>query len=105
LRVGHLHTCLMVTAAVALAGIRSAQAHRWPDPPAWWLHSSFAQCVRIRESGNGRGSSNIYGMLEGWQAAGGHGNAKDASRAEQDYRAWILYRRYGTAPWRPYDGC
>ena len=95
----------MVTAAVALAGIRSAQARHWPDPPAWWLHSSFAQCVRMRESGNGTASRNIYGMLEGWQAAGGHGDAKDATRAEQDYRAWILYSRYGTSPWRPYDGC
>ena len=95
----------MVTAAVALAGIRSAQARHWPDPPGWWLHSSFANCVRTRESGNGRASSNLYGMLEGWQAAGGKGNAGNATRAEQDYRAWILYRRYGTSPWRPYDGC
>ena len=95
----------MVTAAVALAGIRSAQARHWPDPPGWWLHSSFANCVRTRESGNGRASSNLYGMLEGWQAAGGKGNAGNATRAEQDYRAWILYSRYGTSPWRPYDGC
>jgi hypothetical protein len=44
-------------------------------------------------------------MLDGWQAAGGHGNAGNATRAEQDYRAWVLYKRYGTSPWRPYDGC
>ena len=88
-----------------VVGVPWAQARHWPDPPGWWLHSSFANCVRTRESGNGRASSNLYGMLEGWQAAGGKGNAGNATRAEQDYRAWILYRRYGTAPWRPYDGC
>jgi hypothetical protein len=44
-------------------------------------------------------------MLDGWQAAGGQGRAENATRAEQDYRAWVLYERYGTSPWRPYDGC
>jgi len=62
-------------------------------------------CVRERESGNGEASRNVYGMLDGWQAAGGRGSAWNASRAEQDYRAWLLWRRYGVGAWRPYDGC
>jgi hypothetical protein len=69
------------------------------------------ECVRTHESGNGRYSRNIYGMLDGWAQAGGRGKPEDATRAEQDYRAWLLFnwaaRRYGsgTAAWRPYDGC
>ncbi len=82
-----------------------APSQAWPKPPASWMTSAFAQCVRLRESGNGRGSSNIYGMLDGWRAAGGSGDAWHASRAEQDYRAYRLWLRYGVIPWRPYDGC
>jgi len=59
----------------------------------------------MRESGDGTASRNVYGMLEGWAAAGGAASAANASRAEQDYRAWLLWRRYGYAPWAPYDGC
>lgn len=83
-------------------------ARTWPKPPAWWLHGSFAACVRLRESHNGadpNAHGNIYGMQAGWAAAGGTGYAGDASRAEQDYRAYRLYQRYGVGPWRPYDGC
>ena len=83
----------------------SAGARRWPSPPAWWLNSSYMTCVRIRESGNGRASSNLYGMLAGWSEAGGSGSAWSASRAEQHYRAWLLWRRYGMRPWCPWDGC
>lgn len=69
------------------------------------------QCVRRRESGNGTTSRNVYGMRDGWTVAGGHGDPGAATRAEQDYRAWLLYnwaaRHYGsgTAAWRPYDSC
>jgi len=44
-------------------------------------------------------------MQDGWAAASGSGFAGDASRAEQDYRAWKLWKLYGVSPWRPYDGC
>ena len=71
-----------------------------------WVRSGFATCVRIRESGDGRGSRNLYGMLDTtWQSVGGRGRPQDAPRREQDYRAYILFQRSGTAPWRPYDGC
>ena len=77
----------------------------WPTPPAWWLHSAFFACIYFRESTDGKGSSNLYGMQAGWAAVGGRGSAGDASRAEQTWRAWLLYERDGVEPWQPYDGC
>lgn len=73
---------------------------RFPKPPAWWLNGPGA-CVRTWESGDGRASANLYGMLDGWRVARGRGVAGRASRAEQDYRAWRLYLRFGWNPWRP----
>jgi lysozyme family protein len=34
-----------------------------------------------------------------WRSVGGRGNPANASEAEQDQRALILYQREGTAPW------
>ena len=34
-----------------------------------------------------------------WAAVGGSGNAAQASEAEQDYRASLLYSRAGSSPW------
>ena len=92
---------------LALAALEAPAlgARAWPRPPAWWLQSDFMRCVRAVESANGRTSSNVYGMLDGWRVAGGSGSAGAATRAEQDYRAWLLWRRYGTGAWRPWDGC
>ena len=93
-----------LAAALALAG--SIDAREWPSPPSWWLNSNEMTCVRIRESGNGRASSNLYGMMAGWSAAGGSGSAWRATRAEQHWRAWLLWRRYGChQPWGRYDHC
>lgn len=36
---------------------------------------------------------------ETWAAVGGSGNPADASEAEQDYRAALLYSRAGSSPW------
>ena len=58
--------------------------------------SSFAACVATRESSNGAGSSNVYGIL----GSGGQG-----SLAEQKQAFSQLYQQYGTSPWGPYDGC
>ena len=50
------------------------------------------------DTGNG-----FYGKyqfdLPTWQAVGGRGNPADASEAEQDRRAAILYDRAGASPW------
>lgn len=95
----------IIGATFALVFAGSAQARHWPVPPGWWLHSDFAKCVRLRESTNGLGSHNLYGMLDGWTVAHGAGDAWHASFAEQDYRAWLLWNKLGDGPWRPYDGC
>jgi len=50
------------------------------------------------DTGNG-----FYGKyqftLETWQSVGGTGNPAQASEAEQDRRATILYSRAGASPW------
>ena len=97
---------VLAASVVALVLAIPAQAKRWPEPPSWWKYSSYMTCVRVRESGNGRASTNLYGMLDGWREAGGYGSAWRATAAEQHYRAWLLWRRFGChAPWGRYDGC
>jgi hypothetical protein len=58
--------------------------------------ASFAACVAMRESTNGAGSSNIYGI----EGPGGQG-----SLAEQKQAFASMYAARGTEPWSPYDGC
>lgn len=67
---------------------------------------SYQSCVATRESGNGSGSSNIYGFLQGtWSSLGLSGSPGSASRATQDAAFQQLYARDGRQPWSPYDGC
>jgi len=69
-------------------------------------NSGFQACVATRESGNGSGSSNIYGILDStWHSLGRSGSAWSASRADQDAAFAQLYAMDGTQPWAPYDGC
>ena len=58
--------------------------------------ASFAACVAMRESTNGAGSSNIYGI----QGSGGQG-----SLAEQKAAFSQMYASRGSQPWSPWDGC
>lgn len=95
--------CILAVLTLLLA--TEADAKRWPKPPSWWLNSPGMKCVRNIESGNGRASRNLYGMLDGWAEAGGRGSAWNASYEEQHYRAWLLWRRYGMSAWCPWDGC
>ena len=97
---------VLATASVVLGLlVPTAEAKKWPRPPSWWLNSPGMKCVRTIESGNGRASNNLYGMLDGWAVAGGQGEARYASYAEQHYRAWRLWRMYGMKAWCPWDGC
>lgn len=83
-------------------------------PPAPVVHSTyvapqgggFKACVEMRESTDGRGSSNLYGFLQGtWNSLGRSGSPGSASPAEQSAAFDQLYARDGTSPWGPYDGC
>jgi LysM repeat protein len=66
----------------------------------------FQACVMFRESTNGAGSSNLYGILPStWASLGLAGSPYSASRAQQDAAFQTLYARDGTSPWSPYDGC
>ena len=99
----------LATLAVALVVTASANAKKhWPDPPAWWLHSSEMTCVRYRESKDGRASPNIY-EIQGPNATASDGDYEwlyDAPRAEQDYLAWLMWKRDGChQPWGQNDGC
>jgi len=62
--------------------------------------SSFASCVAYRESTDGAGSSNIYGITPG----SGVSVAGD-SIAQQKQAFAQMYAQQGTAPWGPFDGC
>jgi hypothetical protein len=97
-RFGLVRRGLLPLILLLAGGVGAAQA-RFPSPPHWWLAGPGA-CIRTWESGNGRTSPNLYGMLDGWGASGGVGYAGSAPRREQDYRAYVLYKRYGWAPWR-----
>jgi hypothetical protein len=49
---------------------------------------------------NAAGYYGKYQFDEGtWAAVGGSGNPAEASEAEQDYRAALLYSRSGSSPW------
>jgi len=67
---------------------------------------SFQACVMFRESTNGAGSSNLYGILPStWSSLGLSGSPYTASRAQQDAAFQQLYAKDGTSPWSRYDGC
>jgi LysM repeat protein len=83
-------------------------------PPAPIRHStymaapsgSYKACVEFRESTNGQGSSNLYGILNStWSSLGLPGSAYTASPAEQSAAFDQLYAKDGRQPWSPYDGC
>jgi hypothetical protein len=60
----------------------------------------------MRESTDGAGSSNLYGILDStWHSLGLWGSAGAASPAQQTAAFEELYARDGVQPWRPYDGC
>lgn len=82
-----------------------------------WAHQYFSVRVANCESGGGPSDHHTYydgnphlsdpnGHYGKWQFApstwysvGGTGNAAYASEAEQDYRAWLLWKRDGWGQW------
>lgn len=79
-----------------------APTHTYVAPAS----GGFKACVEFRESTNGRGSSNLYGILNStWSSLGRGGSAYTASPAEQSAAFDQLYAKDGASPWAPYDGC
>lgn len=81
-----------------------------PAPPgsgaADSVRAHLARIAQCESGGNPKAlsSSGLYRGkyqfdLATWQAVGGSGDPIDASEAEQDLRAEILYERSGPAPW------
>jgi hypothetical protein len=86
-----------VVAAVMVGAAAPASAA--PSGDAWYR-------LRVCESGNnyrtntGNGYYGAYQFdLGTWRSVGGSGLPSSASAAEQDYRARLLYRARGWAPW------
>lgn len=86
------------TATIPTTNVPSAPTYStsgsYSDVPG--VPASFAACVALRESTNGAGSSNIYGIL----GPGGQGTV-----AQQKQAFSQMYASRGTQPWAPYDGC
>lgn len=67
---------------------------------------STLEAIAACESGGDPGAVNpagYYGKYQfdqgTWASVGGSGNPAEASEAEQDYRAALLYSRAGSSPW------
>lgn len=103
-----------------------ARAERWPTPPARWLLEArcIASGIDIRtgrpivlangarfwgeSGGNVADTGNpinrgLYQIAwDTWRSVGGIGDPARAGRAEQSYRAWLIWRRDGGS-WREWS--
>lgn len=80
-----------------------------PPWPVWWS----AAAIRLRHcesnnrhtvvSSNGRYFGWYQFDVQTWRSVGGKGLPHHASKSEQTYRAWLLFKSRGRAPW-PYCG-
>ncbi len=106
--------------AAALRASRAAQRQALvvDSSAEAWANTPYAIRVANCESGGGRGDTSAtydgnphlraanghYGKwqfsLPTWQSVGGSGNPADASVYEQDYRAWLLWKRDGWSQWQ-----
>jgi hypothetical protein len=91
----YLPTSSPVQSAPSFSGYDTGSLSDVPGVP-----QSFAACVAFRESTDGAGSSDIYGIIP----ASGIDVAGD-SIAQQKQAFSELYAQDGTAPWAPSDGC
>ncbi|WP_375501892.1 peptidoglycan-binding protein [uncultured Jatrophihabitans sp.] len=90
---------LLVTAGTSVV-LTTSSASADPTPNTWYR-------LRICESGNNykiNTGNDHYGAyqfdLSTWRSVGGSGYPQNASKAEQDARALILYRKRGWQPWQ-----
>ena len=100
-------TTLRVVVVPTTRAPLQAVARRQPE--TYVSHTSsggFEACVEFRESTDGRGSPNLYGILPStWASLGLPGSPYTASPTQQQQAFQELYARDGVSPWAPYDGC
>lgn len=116
-RLARIHAAKVAAAharAVRAARLRAAQARayahqvaQWARSSFAWAHSAFALKVAQCESGgnaHNRGNPRYRGKWQmgyaEWADEGGTGDPADASEAEQDFRAWKLWKARGWSPWQ-----
>ena len=86
-----------VVAAVMVGSAASASAAPVHDP---WYRLRMCESGGNYSTNTGNGYYGAYQFdLRTWRAYGGSGLPSDASAAEQDRRARMLYRARGWAPW------
>lgn len=90
-------TIAAVIASAVFLGSGSASA----DPSADdWYQLRMCESTNRYDINTGNGYYGAYQFdLPTWQSVGGSGRPDQASAAEQDYRALILYRNRGWNPW------
>jgi transglycosylase-like protein len=67
---------------------------------AWLARTRACESGSNYGTNTGNGYSGAYQFDRAtWQSVGGEGDAYQAEPAEQDYRAVVLLKRRGTAPW------
>jgi peptidoglycan hydrolase-like protein with peptidoglycan-binding domain len=88
-------TTVVTTAVFVTAGSAAA------DPSANdWLQLRMCESTNRYDINTGNGYYGAYQFdLSTWRSVGGSGYPNDASPAEQDLRALILYRDRGWEPW------
>ena len=92
--------------APALTPVSVSVARQQPVATATTASGDLFARIRMRESGGnyaentGNGYYGAYQFSLGtWRSVGGDGNPADASPAEQDMRAEMLYAERGCSPW------
>lgn len=71
-----------------------------PPGEAWLASTRACESGGNYSTNTGNGYYGAYQFdLATWASVGGSGLPSSASPAEQDYRAALLYRRAGSAPW------
>ena len=88
-------TTVVTTAVFVTAGSAAA------DPSANdWLQLRMCESTNRYDINTGNGYYGAYQFdLSTWRSVGGSGYPNEATPAEQDYRALILYRNRGWNPW------
>jgi resuscitation-promoting factor RpfA len=85
--------------AATMIGLSAGSASADPSANAW-LQLRTCESSNRYDTNTGNGYYGAYQFdLGTWRSVGGTGYPNQASPAEQDYRALILYRMRGWSPW------